>query len=362
MPGSTLLGRRAGFGAAPVSSLSLRMSLLFLTHERFLDHEPGRGHPERPERLQAVLDGIDQADIGGAVVRTAPRPAEPHEVELVHDPALIELVRASSAGGGGWLDGDTATSEHSYEAAMLAVGAGLTALEALEAGGADGAFCAVRPPGHHATVTAPMGFCLFNNVAVTAAVLSERGERVLIVDYDAHHGNGTQDVFWTDPRVAYVSFHEYPLYPGTGALRDVGAGPGRGTTLNLPLPAGATGDAYREGVDHVVRPFAEAFQPTWLLLSAGFDAHRADPITHLGLSSGDFADLTSDLLELAPRGRRIAFLEGGYDLEALRACAGACAAAMVGERRHAEPPTAGGPGREAVAAAGLVQAQLAELG
>lgn len=333
-----------------------------MTHERYLDHDPGRGHPERPERLTAVVEGIGAAGLDDALVPMTPRAATPEEVALAHHPGLVDLVRTASERGGGWLDGDTAVSEASFEAAMLAAGAGLTAIEALAEGGAAGAFCAVRPPGHHATPTSPMGFCLFNNVAIAAAALAEQGERVLIVDYDAHHGNGTQDIFWADPHVAYVSFHEHPLYPGTGTLRDVGAGPGRGTTVNVPLPSGTTGDAYRAGVQSVVHPLAASFGPTWLLLSAGFDAHRADPITGLGLSAGDIADITLDLLELAPPGRRIAFLEGGYDLDALGDCAAACVAAMLGERRHTEAPTSGGPGREAVAAAGLVQAQLNELG
>ena len=198
-----------------------------------------------------------------------------------------------------------------------------------------------------------MGFCLFNNVAVTAAALAARGERVLVVDYDAHHGNGTQDIFWSDERVAYASFHQYPLYPGSGGLREVGAGAGRGTTINLPLPAGATGDAYRAGVDEVLAPFAAAFEPTWLLISAGFDAHRADPITDLGLSAGDYADLTAALLELAPPGKRVVFLEGGYDLDALATSSAACVAALLGQRLVPEPVTSGGPGREAVTAAAL---------
>jgi acetoin utilization deacetylase AcuC-like enzyme len=203
-----------------------------------------------------------------------------------------------------------------------------------------------------------MGFCLFNNVAVAAAALADRGERVLIVDYDAHHGNGTQDIFWTDDRVAYVSFHQYPLYPGTGALQEVGGGQGRGTTINFPLPAGSTGDAYRAGLDEVIAPFAASFAPTWLLISAGFDAHRADPITDLGLSAGDYADLTAALLPLAPPGRRLVFLEGGYDLEALASSSAACVAALLGQRRALEPPTSGGPGRDTIAAAARIRSEL----
>jgi acetoin utilization deacetylase AcuC-like enzyme len=234
----------------------------------------------------------------------------------------------------------------------------LAAVDALQRGEGHAAFLGLRPPGHHATAHTPMGFCLLNNVAVAAAALAEQGERVVIVDYDAHHGNGTQDIFWTDPRVAYVSFHEYPLYPGTGSLRDIGAGPGRGWTVNVPLPARATGDSYRAGIDEVVRPLSDAFAPTWLLLSAGFDAHRADPLTDLGLSDGDIHDITAELLTLVPAGRRIAFLEGGYDLDALAVCAAACVGALAGQRTAQEAPTAGGPGGDVVRAVALLRDRL----
>lgn len=330
------------------------MAVVFLTHERYLEHDTGRGHPERPARLQAVLDGVRSEGLGDALEPMVPRRATRAEVELVHRPSLVDLIEHSSNRGGDWIDGDTATSADSYDAALLAVGAGLTAVDALRAGAGTSAFCAVRPPGHHATPSQPMGFCLFNNVAVTAASLADQGERVLIVDYDAHHGNGTQDAFYTDDRVAYVSLHEYPLYPGTGGLRETGRGAGAGTTVNVPLPAGATGDVFRAALDDVVAPLADTFAPTWLLISAGFDAHRADPLTDLGLSSGDYADLTSTLLELVPAGRCIAFLEGGYDLEALASSAAACVGALAGERHVAEAPTSGGPGSDVVRAAALL--------
>ncbi len=171
------------------------------------------------------------------------------------------------------------------------------------------------------------------------------------MDYDAHHGNGTQDVFFDDPRVLYVSMHEWPLYPGTGAIDEIGLHEGRGTTVNFPFPAGTTGDAYLLAVDEVVAPIAAAWRPTWLLVSAGFDAHRRDPLTGLGLSSGDYADLTARLLELAPAGKVVVFLEGGYDLDALADSAAACVAALAGQTLHPEPPTSGGSGHDIPAAA-----------
>lgn len=324
--------------------------LLVATDPRFADHDPGRGHPERPARLDAVLRGVEAAD-RDAVRILEPRRATPDELERVHTLEYLERLETFCTRGGGPLDPDTSVSPESYDVALLAAGAGLAAVDALERGEGDAAFCAVRPPGHHAVPSRAMGFCLLNNVAVTAAALRDRGRRVLVVDWDAHHGNGTQDVFWSDPRVCYVSMHEWPLYPGTGRLDEVGAGPGTGATVNFPFPPGATGDVYLAAVDEVVAPLAARFDPDWLLISAGYDAHRADPLTGLGLSAGDYADLTARLMALVPPRRTVAFLEGGYDLDALRDSVAATVSALLGTPARPEPPTAGGPGRPVVRAA-----------
>ena len=301
-------------------------------------------------RLRAVLDGIYNEATRDAIRLLEPRAATREDLERVHTAAYLDQLQSFCEAGGGQLDLDTAVSAASWEAASYAAGAGLAAVDALEGGEGDAAFCAVRPPGHHAVPSRAMGFCLLNNVAVTAASLRDRGERVLIVDWDAHHGNGTQDMFWADPNVLYVSMHQWPLYPGTGRLDDLGAGPGLGATVNFPLPAGATGDVFLAALE-TAAPLVEQFSPTWVLVSAGYDAHRADPLTGLALSSGDYAALTAGILELGPAGRTVVFLEGGYDLEALRASVEATVTTLLGVPVRPEPPTAGGPGHTVVHAA-----------
>ncbi len=327
------------------------MTVLFATHTAYLDHLTGPGHPERPARLQAVIDGATAPALAGAVVALEPRVATRAALEMVHPPWYLDRLDALAARGGGWIDPDTHLGPHSVDAAALAAGAGLAAVDALRKGDGTAAFCAVRPPGHHATRTDAMGFCLVSNIAVVAATLAAEGERVWILDIDAHHGNGTQDVFFDDPRVLFVSLHQWPLYPGTGRLTETGSGAGAGTTLNIPLPAGATGDVYLAALDEVVAPVVERFAPTWLLVSAGFDGHRDDPLTELGLTAGDYSLLMSWALALAPAGRCVAMLEGGYDLDALANSTTALVAALAGEVLRPERPSSGGPGMDAVARA-----------
>jgi acetoin utilization deacetylase AcuC-like enzyme len=321
------------------------VALLFATHPRYLDHIVSPNHPERPQRLDAVLEGAHRTVVADALVPLEPRPATREELERVH-PAeyLDQLERICEVEGGGFLDPDTGTCPASWEAALLSAGAVLASADALATGEGEAAFCAVRPPGHHATAHRAMGFCLVNNVAVTAAALADQGERVLIIDYDAHHGNGTQDIFYAHPTVFYVSFHQWPLYPGTGAVDERGSGAGFGCTLNFPLPPRATGDVYLAALDRIVAPLVQHFEPTWLLISAGFDAHRRDPLTDLGLTAGDYSLITRRLVELVPTAKRLMVLEGGYDLQALADSSAAAMAALLDTDHQPEKPSAGGPG------------------
>lgn len=289
------------------------------THPDCLAHEPGPGHPESPARLQAVTSAL-RAGIPALDWREAPLAAREHLLR-VHAPALVEQVLDNTGSLPLRLDADTVLSPGSAQAALRAAGAGVAAVDAVLSGDVLRAFCAVRPPGHHATAGTAMGFCLFNAVAVVAAhALAAHGLlRVAIVDFDVHHGNGTQAIFEKEPRVLYLSSHQSPLYPNTGREDERGVG----NIANVPLPPGCDGAAFRAAWATRLLPVLDAFAPQLLLLSAGFDGHRLDPLADLGLEAGDYRWLSAELARLADRhcaGRIVSLLEGGYSLTALREC------------------------------------------
>lgn len=309
--------------------------MLHVTHPSGFDHDTGLYHPERPARLKAAAEGLRQS--GVAVEEVTAIPLEPADLAIVHDPVYIEAVRRFCEAGGGDLDPDTHASPGSWAAAVAAAGAGPTAVERLTAGFGGPAIVTVRPPGHHALRNRAMGFCLFNNVAITAARLRDAGQRVAIVDWDVHHGNGTQEAFYRDPDVLYVSVHQSPFYPFEGMASEVGEGDGAGTVLNVPLPAFTAGDVYRRAYEELVIPALTAFRPDWILVSCGFDAHAQDPLAELRLVEADYAFLAAALPKIVPADRIVVFLEGGYHLPAIRDSMAAVARALVGEVSLSDP-------------------------
>jgi acetoin utilization deacetylase AcuC-like enzyme len=304
------------------------MKALLFSHPACSLHDAGEMHPERPARLDAAIAGVRGSGLD-VVERIAPR-ATAEQLHAAHDPDYVTEIERFCRAGGGSLDPDTAAVPESWEAALRAAGSGISAVEALAGGEGEIAVCVVRPPGHHALEGKAMGFCLFNNVAVAAEVAAARGETVAIVDWDVHHGNGTQDTYWRRPDVLYLSTHEFPFYPGTGWVDESGVGRGAGTTVNVPLPALTAGDAARFAFERLLVPAVEQYAPDWLFISAGYDAHEADPLADLRFGSEDYAALAGMLREVGA-GRTVVFLEGGYDLAAIESSVAATLRGFAGE-------------------------------
>jgi acetoin utilization deacetylase AcuC-like enzyme len=305
----------------------------------YLKHDPGDSHPERPERIQVLLDLAGALDANFEIL--PPRAASRADVEHTHGADHARLVESTSKVNQYALDGDTITCRDSFAVSLLAVGGYLKLLDAIAAGESANGFALVRPPGHHALRNRAMGFCLFNTMAIGAEYLKRvhGAKKILIMDWDVHHGNGTQDAFYDDPSVLFISTHQFPFYPGSGAINEVGAGPGEGFTINLPLPAGCADAEYMQVFQDIVVPAAEKFKPEWVLVSAGFDPHRRDPLGGMGVSEQGFAAMAQKLVAVAEKfatGRMALLLEGGYDLAGLRNSV----AAVLRELQGSKPPSA----------------------
>ena len=293
----------------------------YIYHPIYLEHETG-SHPENPGRLEAINRRLQGSDIFPQLQQHAPRKATAEEIALNHEAGYVHQVSEACDNGVSNLDGDTVICGNSYEAALMSAGAGLTAVDLILDGTLDNAFCAVRPPGHHAENSLAMGFCLFNNVAIAARYAIEKKDlnRVLVFDWDVHHGNGTQHSFYSDANIYYSSAHQYPFYPGTGAKEETGTGDGLGTTLNFPLRAYSTDDDYLSLVKDKLIPEMFRFKPDLIILSAGFDAHQDDPLASMQVSSECYGAMTELIRSAAQeicQGRLLSMLEGGYDYNAL---------------------------------------------
>jgi acetoin utilization deacetylase AcuC-like enzyme len=284
----------------------------------YLEHDTG-DHVENPRRLVDAMSYLKETGIKERLISLPARPASLEELEMIHAPEYVSYVKSKAENGGGWLDPDTVMSPKSYEAALYAAGGVLVAVEAVIKGKVDNAFALVRPPGHHAVRDRAMGFCIFNNVAIAGefALSKFNLNRVLIADFDVHHGNGTQDAFYADPKVLYFSTHQYPFYPGTGWMDEIGTGAGEGTTVNFPMAAGWGDEEYLRAFNEVLVPVARRFQPELILVSAGFDPHWADHLATMKVTITGFAQMATILKELAAelcQGRLVFTLEGGYNL------------------------------------------------
>jgi acetoin utilization deacetylase AcuC-like enzyme len=301
---------------------------------RYMEHDTGRGHPERPERIGVLLrSSLERPGLR----RLEPRLATPEELTLVHDEGHFVNVARTQDLAHYAFDADTPVSSHSFATACLAAGGLLSLVDEVMSGSLRNGFAFVRPPGHHAERGRAMGFCLFNNVAVAAAHLQRRHGlgRILVMDWDVHHGNGTQHSFEHDPGVLYASTHRYPFYPGTGAADEVGEGDGTGFTVNVPLPGGCADAEYVDAFQRIIEPIAMRYEPEFVLISAGFDPHRRDPLGGMGVTEAGFAAMARSLIRIADEtagGRCVAVLEGGYDLEALSAGSSRVLDELCGDR------------------------------
>ena len=319
---------------------------LLISDPAMVRHDPGSGHPESPNRLARILEVFQEAPVAGTEMRPA-RKATRQELSLAHDPGHVARL-SDLTGAAARLDPDTAISPGSYDAALLAAGAGAMAVEEVMAGRGSNAFALVRPPGHHAERAYAMGFCLFNNAAIAAEVALRHGaKKVLVLDWDVHHGNGTQSAFWDRRDVLYLSSHQWPYYPGTGAPTDIGVGEGRGFTVNCALPAGRTDADYGAVFHDLFLPIALVYAPDLVIVSAGFDPHVNDPLGGMQVTERGFAAMAAQVKELAERvcgGKLVLMLEGGYDLRGLALSVHACAEVLAGRRDDfatgVSPPTA----------------------
>ncbi|OHB67074.1 MAG: histone deacetylase [Planctomycetes bacterium RBG_13_62_9] len=297
----------------------------FVYHDIYVEHKTPPGHPEAPRRLTAIVDRLEASGLYARLTLLAPEPAPVKWIETIHTADYVERVKQSCGQGEECLDSpDVPICTKSCEAALMAAGGVLCAVDAVMRGDVRNAFCAVRPPGHHALADWAMGFCIFNNVAIGVRYVQQKHglSRVLIVDWDVHHGNGTQAAFYDDPTVLYFSVHQYPFYPGTGAEADKGRGKGLNYTINVPLPAGSRDSDYVEAFERRLRPAALAFSPDFVFISAGFDAHEADTLGRMRVTTEGFGKLTQIVKEIAQQccnGRLVSVLEGGYGLDGLAA-------------------------------------------
>jgi len=335
---------------------------LLITDERMIEHDPGPGNPERPERLRALIDHFTHVGGDLPIEWLRPDPASRAEIERVHTKKHIAFVE-SLRGRRARIDLDTAVSPASVEAAYLAAGAAIAAVDRAMQNPDIVPFALVRPPGHHAESGRAMGFCLFNNVAVAAqhAIDAHGALRVMIIDWDVHHGNGTQEIFYTRRDVLYASIHQSPFYPGTGSLHESGLGEGEGFTVNIPLPAGGGNALWCSAFERIIRPIALAYQPQLVLISAGFDAHADDPLAGMNLSTNAYAHMMRRAMEIADRcanGRIALVLEGGYDLGALVESSEACARALVSPDAPSPYPLASDAAADRIEAIRLRHARL----